>query len=101
MKTKTKITEQQLKMMINEEIRRQLMAEARVIDIKQIAHEIVNEFFPVTGGIDTTEFRNGQQLNRFRREMEEQIAGAIKGVIRRHNRGQYVIRPVGSKGWPS
>lgn len=83
-----------LQKLIQEEINAQL-SEARVLDLKRIAKEIVDRYFPTSspggGGMGPSIQSKGKQENRFRAEMEQQIAGAMKGVIRRHNRGQFYI----------
>ena len=78
--------------MIQEEIDTQLH-EARLIWLKTLAHDIVTQFFPPTasGGAGPLAYTNAKQTNRFRAELETQIAAAISGVIKRHNRGQFIV----------
>lgn len=91
MSTKQNNLKKLIKNVVKEEIDSQLN-EARLIYLKQLAKDIVNQYFPVTGGVGPTMYTDGKQQNRFRAELEMQIAGAIKGVIRRHNRGQYIVK---------
>lgn len=79
-----------LQKLIQEEIDAQIN-EARLIYLKKLAHDIVTQFFPHTSGVGPLHYEDGKQMNRFRAELETQIAAAISGVIKRHNRGQYVI----------
>lgn len=81
----------ELQKLIKEEIDTQLH-EAKLIHLKQLAHDIVTQFFPVTSGVGPLSYTDGKQTNKFRAELETQIAAAISGVIKRHNRGQYIIQ---------
>lgn len=77
--------------MIQEEIDTQLH-EARLIWLKTLARDIVRKFFPPTDPASgPTIKQDGKEMNRFRAELEVQIAAAISGVIKRHNRGQYIV----------
>lgn len=91
MSTKQNNLKKLIESVVKEEIDTQI-DEARLIDLKRLAHEIVTEFFPVTSGIGPLAYRDGKQTNRFRAELEVQIAAAISGVMKRHNRGQYIIK---------
>ena len=81
----------ELQKLIKEEIDVQLN-EAKLIWLKSLAREIVRKFFPVTDpAAGPTIKQDGKEMNRFRAELEVQIAAAISGVIKRHNRGQYIV----------
>ena len=81
----------ELQKLIKEEIDTQLN-EAKLIWLKSLAREIVRKFFPVTDpAAGPTIKQDGKEMNRFRAELEVQIAAAISGVLKRHNRGQYIV----------
>lgn len=65
------------------------LEEAIVVDLKQIARNMVRDYFSTSGPMGPTIRNAGKELNRFRAEMEQQIAGAMKGVIRRWGRGNF------------
>lgn len=77
--------------MIREEIDEQLN-EARLVWLKTMARDIVRQFFPITDPASgPTIYQGTKEMNRFRAEMETQIAAAISGVMKRHNRGQFIV----------
>lgn len=66
--------------------------EARLIWLKTMARDIVRQFFPVTDPASgPTVYQDSKEMNRFRAELETQIAAAISGVMKRHNRGQFIV----------
>ncbi len=92
------MTHSDLRRIIKETVRQEL-EEAQVLDLKKMAREIVDQYFSFQSGMGpSVRTMDDRQLNRFRDEMETQIAAAMKGVIRRHNRGQYVTSD-GSAVW--
>ena len=81
----------ELQKLIKEEIDTQLN-EAKLIWLKSLARDIVRQFFPVTDPASGPTIRqDGKEMNRFRAELEVQIAAAISGVIKRYNRGQFIV----------
>ena len=81
----------ELQKLIKEEIDTQLN-EAKLIWLKSLARQIVRQFFPPTDpAAGPTIRQDGKEMNRFRAELEVQIAAAISGVIKRHNRGQFIV----------
>ena len=63
--------------------------EARVIDTKAMATKMVDLVFGNVGTEATPMYQDGKGVNKFREELIFQIAGAIKGVIRKHGRQDY------------